>query len=181
MVTTLRDADDAPIILDPAPLPMGIPHVPHTNEDLARISEAHTDVGQEFDDEADTGRSERAICLPHSLSLSLTLTLPLYLPLFPYTYLFAKNRENVNKNTYPPTHTQLPYHLYLCLFDLLPLDCPPVLSFHSVVVGGGGRSLIGMSVCASLLLRVESFFYHQLINFSIEIASINIKIMKQNL
>lgn len=57
VVSTLRDADDAPIILDPAPLPLSNPHVPHTSEDLARISEAHTDVGQEFDDEADTGRS----------------------------------------------------------------------------------------------------------------------------
>lgn len=56
-MSTLRDADDAPIILDPAPLPLGNPLVPHTTEDLARISEAHTDVGQEFDDEADTGRS----------------------------------------------------------------------------------------------------------------------------
>lgn len=57
VVSTLRDADDAPIILDPAPLPLSNPLVPHTSEDLARISEAHTDVGQEFDDEADTGRS----------------------------------------------------------------------------------------------------------------------------
>lgn len=145
-MTTLRDADDAPIILDPAPLPMGIPHVPHTNEDLARISEAHTDVGQEFDDEADTGRSERAICLPHSLSLSRSHSSAISPSLS--LYLFAKNRENVNKNTRPPYHTHLPYHLYLCLFDLLPLDCPPVLSLYSVVVGGGGRRLIGMSVCA---------------------------------
>lgn len=58
VVSTLRDADDAPIILDPAPLPLSHhQHVQHTSEDLARISEAHTDVGQEFDDEADTGRS----------------------------------------------------------------------------------------------------------------------------
>ncbi|KXJ76441.1 hypothetical protein RP20_CCG009665 [Aedes albopictus] len=58
VVSTLRDADDAPIILDPAPLPLGNPLVPHTTEDLARISEAHTDVGQEFDDEADTADAD---------------------------------------------------------------------------------------------------------------------------
>ncbi|XP_055604751.1 uncharacterized protein LOC129752985 [Uranotaenia lowii] len=56
VVSTLRDADDAPITLDPAPSMN--PMIPHTTEDLARISEAHTDVGQEFDDEADTADAD---------------------------------------------------------------------------------------------------------------------------
>ncbi|XP_038119786.1 uncharacterized protein LOC6032738 isoform X5 [Culex quinquefasciatus] len=73
VVTTLRDADDAPIILDPAPLPMGIPHVPHTNEDLARISEAHTDVGQEFDDEADTVPAPKHLTLERQLNKSVLI------------------------------------------------------------------------------------------------------------
>lgn len=55
-MSTLRDADDAPIPLDPAPRPSSNPLIPHTSEDLARISETHTDLGQDLDDEADTGR-----------------------------------------------------------------------------------------------------------------------------
>uniref|UniRef100_A0A182TW45 RIMS-binding protein 2 n=1 Tax=Anopheles melas TaxID=34690 RepID=A0A182TW45_9DIPT len=58
VVSTLRDADDAPIPLDPAPRPSSNPLIPHTSEDLARISETHTDLGQDLDDEADTAGAE---------------------------------------------------------------------------------------------------------------------------
>lgn len=61
VVSTLRDADDAPIPLDPAPLPSSNPLIPHTSEDLARISETHTDLGQDLDDEADSGKPERTV------------------------------------------------------------------------------------------------------------------------
>ena len=40
--------------LDPAPIPPNNPLIPHTTEDMARISETHTDLEQ-TDDEADTG------------------------------------------------------------------------------------------------------------------------------
>jgi len=62
VVSTLRDADDVPIPLDPAP--MMIPHsnththsmmLPPTNDDLGRISDTvHTD--QDPEDDLDPGR-----------------------------------------------------------------------------------------------------------------------------
>jgi RIMS-binding protein 2 len=58
VVSTLRDADDAPIPLDPAPMgPMNNQHtmMQHTSEDMARISDTHTDMGLENEDEADFG------------------------------------------------------------------------------------------------------------------------------
>lgn len=61
VVSTLRDADDAPVPLDPAPmLPPLQPNNPlltHTNEDMARLSEMHNDLGPDHgEDEADTGK-----------------------------------------------------------------------------------------------------------------------------
>lgn len=61
VVSTLRDADDAPVPLDPAPmLPPLQPNNPlltHTNEDMARLSEMHNDLGpDQGEDEADTGK-----------------------------------------------------------------------------------------------------------------------------
>lgn len=61
VVSTLRDADDIPVPLDPAPLPPNIPQtnplMTHTSEDLARLSEVHGDLGtDQNDDEADNGK-----------------------------------------------------------------------------------------------------------------------------
>lgn len=61
VVSTLRDADDGPIPLDPAPLPPNIPPtnplMTHTSEDMARLSEIHGDLGSDQnDDEADNGK-----------------------------------------------------------------------------------------------------------------------------
>lgn len=71
VVSTLRDADDAPVPLDPAPmLPPLQPNNPlltHTNEDMARLSEMHNDLGpDQGDDEADTGK----LCVPSIYGLS---------------------------------------------------------------------------------------------------------------
>lgn len=61
VVSTLRDADEAPVPLDPAPLPTNIPPtnplMTHTSEDLARLSEIHTDLGtdQNDDETSDNG------------------------------------------------------------------------------------------------------------------------------
>lgn len=56
VVSTLRDADDVPIPLDPAPLPPNNPLMTHSSEDMARLSETHNDLGpDQTDDEADTG------------------------------------------------------------------------------------------------------------------------------
>lgn len=53
----MRDADDVSIPLDPAPMGMSNTHahalLPHTQEDMARISDTQTDIQDE--DEADTG------------------------------------------------------------------------------------------------------------------------------
>lgn len=58
VVSTLRDADDMPLPLDPAPMaPMPNPLMTHTSEDMARLSETHGDMGPEqLEDEADTGK-----------------------------------------------------------------------------------------------------------------------------
>lgn len=62
VVSTLRDADDAPVPLDPAPLPPIQPIQPnnplltHTSEDMARLCETHNDFGTDHEDEADTGK-----------------------------------------------------------------------------------------------------------------------------
>lgn len=67
VVSTLRDADEAPVPLDPAPLPPNIPQtnplMTHTSEDLARITEIHTDFGadQNDDDAADNGKTITSI------------------------------------------------------------------------------------------------------------------------
>lgn len=64
VVSTLRDADDAPVPLDPAPLPPIQPIQPnnplltHTSEDMARLCETHNDFGQDHEDEADTGKKK---------------------------------------------------------------------------------------------------------------------------
>lgn len=61
VVSTLRDADDVPLPLDPAPLPPIQPNNPlltHTSEDMARLSETHNDLGpDQHEDEADTGKN----------------------------------------------------------------------------------------------------------------------------
>lgn len=65
VVSTLRDADDMPIPLDPAPMP---PHIPNThsmmpfqpmmNEELGRISDVvNTDQPLDPEDEVDPGMS----------------------------------------------------------------------------------------------------------------------------
>lgn len=60
VVTTLRDADDAPVPLDPAPLPPNNPLMTHTSEDMARLSETHGDLGpDQLEDEADTGNETK--------------------------------------------------------------------------------------------------------------------------
>lgn len=41
--------------LDPAPLPSANSIIPHSSEDMARISDTHTDLGPDNTDEADTG------------------------------------------------------------------------------------------------------------------------------
>lgn len=62
VVSTLRDADEAPVPLDPAPLPPNIPQtnplLTHTSEDLARLSEVDTNFGADQNDEdaADNGK-----------------------------------------------------------------------------------------------------------------------------
>uniref|UniRef100_A0A182QRU1 RIMS-binding protein 2 n=1 Tax=Anopheles farauti TaxID=69004 RepID=A0A182QRU1_9DIPT len=73
VVSTLRDADDAPIPLDPAPLPSSNPLIPHTTEDLARISETHTDLGQDLDDEADTVPAPKHLTLERQLNKSVLI------------------------------------------------------------------------------------------------------------
>lgn len=67
VVSTLRDADDAPVPLDPAPLPQIQPNNPlltHTSEDMARLCETHNDFGpDQHEDEADTGKkSVKTMC-----------------------------------------------------------------------------------------------------------------------
>lgn len=66
VVSTLRDADDAPVPLDPAPLPPIQPNNPlltHTSEDMARLCETHNDFGPDHEDEADTGKETvKAMC-----------------------------------------------------------------------------------------------------------------------
>ncbi|XP_050088853.1 uncharacterized protein LOC126573072 isoform X6 [Anopheles aquasalis] len=73
VVSTLRDADDAPIPLDPAPLPSSNPLIPHTSEDLARISETHTDLGQDLDDEADSVPAPKHLTLERQLNKSVLI------------------------------------------------------------------------------------------------------------
>lgn len=55
MVSTLRDADDVSLPLEPAPLPSSIPPtnplMTHTSEDLARLNEVHTNFDAEQNDE----------------------------------------------------------------------------------------------------------------------------------
>lgn len=68
VVSTLRDAEEAPLPLDPAPLPPNIPQtnplLTHTSEDLARLNEIPGDLGiEQNDDEAsDNGNT----CLEYS-------------------------------------------------------------------------------------------------------------------
>jgi hypothetical protein len=74
VVSTLRDADDMPMPLDPAPLPpmnsshthphaLSHPIIPHSSEDMARISETHTDITEHTDtDEADNGEI-KTVCV----------------------------------------------------------------------------------------------------------------------
>lgn len=62
VVSTLRDAEEATVPLDPAPLPPNIPPtnplLTHTSEDLARLNEVHCDFGtDQNDDEADNGKT----------------------------------------------------------------------------------------------------------------------------
>lgn len=63
VVSTLRDADDVPIPLDPAPMIQhnNIPHsimMQHANDDLGRISDVvHTD--QDPEDDLDPGNNKK--------------------------------------------------------------------------------------------------------------------------
>lgn len=67
VVSTLRDADDVTMPLDPAPmapiLPQLQPNNPlltHTSEDMARLSETHNELGtDQLEEEADTGKRRR--------------------------------------------------------------------------------------------------------------------------
>lgn len=84
VVSTLRDADDAPMPLEPAPMlppfQANNPLLTHTNEDMARLCENHTDIGAEqLEDEADTSK-------PNSKRLNSAK----YPPPPPYTH----NTEN---------------------------------------------------------------------------------------
>jgi hypothetical protein len=59
-VSTLRDADDVPIPLDPAPMMMMMPHsnmmMPPMNDELGRISDVvNTDQPLDPEDEMDPG------------------------------------------------------------------------------------------------------------------------------
>lgn len=62
VVSTLRESDDVPVPLDPAPLPPNShqhinPLLGHTSEDMARLSETHGDLGSDQnDDEIDNGK-----------------------------------------------------------------------------------------------------------------------------
>lgn len=61
VVSTLRDADEGPIPLDPAPLPPNIPQsnplMTHTSEDLQRLTEIHEGLNSDQnEDEADNGK-----------------------------------------------------------------------------------------------------------------------------
>lgn len=62
VVSTLRDADDVLVPLDPAPLPPNIPQtnplLTHTSEDLARLNEIHGDfpADQNDDEASDNGK-----------------------------------------------------------------------------------------------------------------------------
>lgn len=60
VVSTLRESDDIPMPLDPAPISMmPNPLMTHTSEDMARLCETHGDMGpDQLDDEADTGERE---------------------------------------------------------------------------------------------------------------------------
>lgn len=68
VVSTLRDADDGAMPLDPAPMSMlppmqsNNPLLGHTNEDMARLSESHNEPSQDqLEDEADTGKRKRRV------------------------------------------------------------------------------------------------------------------------
>uniref|UniRef100_A0A6B2ED43 Putative peripheral benzodiazepine receptor prax-1 n=1 Tax=Phlebotomus kandelakii TaxID=1109342 RepID=A0A6B2ED43_9DIPT len=74
VVTTLRDADDAPVPLDPAPLPPNNPLMTHTSEDMARLSETHGDLGpDQLEDEADTVPAPRHLTLERQLNKSVLI------------------------------------------------------------------------------------------------------------
>lgn len=71
VVSTLRDADEAPVPLDPAPLPPNIPQtnplLTHTSEDLARLSEVDTNFGADQNDE-DTADNGKKFIITYSMS-----------------------------------------------------------------------------------------------------------------
>lgn len=64
VVSTLRDADDVSMPLDPAPMAPILPQIQpnnplltHTSEDMARLSETHNELGtDQLEEEADTGK-----------------------------------------------------------------------------------------------------------------------------
>lgn len=58
VLSTLRDAEDGSMQCDTTSLPSLPPHNPlltHTQEDLARLSETHTDLEHDQDDISDNG------------------------------------------------------------------------------------------------------------------------------
>lgn len=63
-MSTLRDADDIPIPLDPAPIShqMMLPPMPMMNDELGRISDVvNTDQPLDPEDELDPGKQRKKI------------------------------------------------------------------------------------------------------------------------
>jgi len=63
VLSTLRDAEDGSMQCDTTSLPSLPPHNPlltHTHEDLARLSETHTDLEHDQDDISDNGNYSRS-------------------------------------------------------------------------------------------------------------------------
>lgn len=70
----MRDADEAPVPLDPAPFPVNIPPTNplmiHTSEDLARLSDIQTDLGT---DQNDDETSDNGNMVYYIIGIMLTL------------------------------------------------------------------------------------------------------------
>lgn len=74
VLSTLRDAEDGSMQCDTTSLPSLPPHNPlltHTHEDLARLSETHTDLEHDQDDISDNGKSILPPCLPRMIISNL--------------------------------------------------------------------------------------------------------------
>lgn len=74
VLSTLRDAEDGSMQCDTTSLPSLPPHNPlltHTHEDLARLSETHTDLEHDQDDISDNGKPSTPIFFTNTSSSSL--------------------------------------------------------------------------------------------------------------